>query len=274
MNEMYLKDGGEKIRVRYFTNEENKTNLYLTIADLVHFNLPSLYAELNNLGIEKYHKPNQKSPTGFIQTVTLNDLKKYANEINNPYKKEQALKIIKGVIEHEKFTEKEINDKTEEHEQYLYSVVDDLYQRYYPRKQGKAKGIKKAIEILKSNKITIYDLEKSIKNYAEEVKDREEKYVKHFSTFMNGDYLDFINVDTKPQTKQNNNTLIELVEGFIEDIKTKDSTIQNLEKEIELIKKEIDNNKKDFENTNKKIEDLKYFLKGFSIDLKNIINKL
>jgi hypothetical protein len=69
--------------------------------------------------------------------------------------------------------------------------VEKLYQDY-PRKKGKARGIKKAITLIKNNKITLNDLKKSINNYAVAMANQDEKFIKHFSTFMNGDYEDYL----------------------------------------------------------------------------------
>jgi hypothetical protein len=74
----------------------------------------------------------------------------------------------------------------------LKQEVEKLYLNFYPRHVGKVKGINKAVNEIKNGKITLTDLETCIKNYANEVKDRDPKYIKHFSTFMNGDYIDYL----------------------------------------------------------------------------------
>jgi hypothetical protein len=77
--------------------------------------------------------------------------------------------------------------------------IEKLYLDFYPLKKGKAKGIKKALSAIKNKETNLNELETCIKNYAEEVKDRDKKYIKHFSTFMNGDYLDYLNVEKEEE---------------------------------------------------------------------------
>ncbi|HSH51245.1 MAG TPA: hypothetical protein VK982_05945, partial [Bacteroidales bacterium] len=77
--------------------------------------------------------------------------------------------------------------------------VEKLYLDFYPVKKGKSKGIKKALSAIKNKETNLNELETCIKNYAEEVKDRDKKYIKHFSTFMNGDYIDYLNVEKEEE---------------------------------------------------------------------------
>jgi hypothetical protein len=79
--------------------------------------------------------------------------------------------------------------------------IEKLYLEYYPLKKGKVKGIKKAISAIKKKEIDLNGLKKCIMNYAEEVKDRDKRYIKHFSTFMNGDYLDYLNVEKENEVE-------------------------------------------------------------------------
>lgn len=79
--------------------------------------------------------------------------------------------------------------------------IEKLYLEYYPLKKGKVKGIKKALSAIKKKEIDLNGLKKCIINYAEEVKDRDKRYIKHFSTFMNGDYLDYLNVEKENEVE-------------------------------------------------------------------------
>jgi hypothetical protein len=98
-------------------------------------------------------------------------------------------------------TEKDSNtyDSNKEYIEQIEKQVEKLYLDYYPLKKGKAKGIKKALSAIKNKETNLNELETCIKNYAEEVKDRDKKYIKHFSTFMNGDYLHYLNVEKEEE---------------------------------------------------------------------------
>lgn len=77
----------------------------------------------------------------------------------------------------------------------IYIVqIENLYAKYYPRKEGKSKGVKKIAKDIKSEKDLLL-LEKAIKNYSTSVSKREKKYIKIFSSFASEwkDYVDINN---------------------------------------------------------------------------------
>ena len=65
-------------------------------------------------------------------------------------------------------------------------IAEELYKKY-PRKKGKKQGIKKTIKYLKDNTYTKEQILNAINNYKQEINknNTEEKYIKHFSTFIN-----------------------------------------------------------------------------------------
>ena len=73
-----------------------------------------------------------------------------------------------------------------------------MYKNYYPRKEGKTRGVKKLCSEIK-NQQDLENLQTAIKNYAQHVKSQEKQYIKIFSTFA-GDWRDY--VDFKPQENQ------------------------------------------------------------------------
>ncbi|MDK2790629.1 MAG: hypothetical protein PWP15_1136 [Methanothermococcus sp.] len=115
--------------------------------------------------------------------------------------KREQLDRSKGNVNNTNYNNTNIINNTIEQKE-IEKQVEKLYLDYYPLKKGKAKGIKKALSAIKNKKITLYELEICIKNYAEEVKDRDKKYIKHFSTFMNGDYIDYLNVEKEEEMKE------------------------------------------------------------------------
>jgi hypothetical protein len=110
--------------------------------------------------------------------------------------KREQLDGSKGNVNNTNYNNTNIINNTIEQ---IEKQVEKLYLDYYPLKKGKAKGIKKALSAIKNKETNLNELETCIKNYAEEVKDRDKKYIKHFSTFMNGDYLDYLNVEKEEE---------------------------------------------------------------------------
>lgn len=81
-----------------------------------------------------------------------------------------------------------------------------LYQNY-PRKIGKAKGIATLVKTIKSQ--SDYEaLARAIENYAKDIKKKqtEEKYIKHFSTFIgskeNQAWRDYVDLEVEPKRKE------------------------------------------------------------------------
>jgi len=68
--------------------------------------------------------------------------------------------------------------------------LDAIYNKY-PKKLGKARGMKKLKSIIKSQK-TYDDMLIAVENYALTVRDSKPEYIKLFSTFVNGDWQDYV----------------------------------------------------------------------------------
>lgn len=77
--------------------------------------------------------------------------------------------------------------------------IEQIY-RSYPRKRGKKKGLDKAKSLIKENPEQLEKLKQSVINYATHCKNKkiEENYIQHFSTFMNGGWEDWCDVE-KPR---------------------------------------------------------------------------
>lgn len=132
--------------------------------------------------------------SNFKYTKVVNKLNTVVNKLNDPIKN-----IKPPYLENAKENNTIYNNIYDNTIEQIEKQVEKLYLNHYPLKKGKAKGIKKAITAIKNKDTTLNDLETCIKNYAEEVKDRDKKYIKHFSTFMNGDYLDYLNVEKEEE---------------------------------------------------------------------------
>lgn len=80
---------------------------------------------------------------------------------------------------------KEIYKEKSEDNNYV-EIAEELYKQY-PRKKGKQQGIKKVCKYLKDGTYTKEQILNAINNYKQEINknNTEEKYIKHFSTFMN-----------------------------------------------------------------------------------------
>lgn len=80
-------------------------------------------------------------------------------------------------------------------------VIEEIY-KLYPRKEGKARGIKKLRTAIKS-KETLDKFKRAVINYADycAAKGTEEKFIKQFSTFCNEDWKDWI----EPKSIQEDN---------------------------------------------------------------------
>ena len=74
--------------------------------------------------------------------------------------------------------------------------LEQIYSEHYPIKKGKAKGIQKISSVLKSEN-DLSNFKKAVINYAKDCKDEDPKFIKHFSTFCNGDWEDYINYKPK-----------------------------------------------------------------------------
>jgi len=70
-----------------------------------------------------------------------------------------------------------------------------LYEKYYPRKEGRTKGVEKLVKEIK-NEEDLGLLQIAIKNYASKSKGSEKQFIKTFKTFAGEwrDFVDYVNV--------------------------------------------------------------------------------
>lgn len=87
------------------------------------------------------------------------------------------------------------NDNNENNDNNICTQQVEQLWSLYPNKQGKAKAIEKIPKLI--DQYGYEKIEACIKRYAEEVKGRDRKYIKHGSTFFNGGYMDYLddNID-------------------------------------------------------------------------------
>lgn len=82
----------------------------------------------------------------------------------------------------------------------LKDTMETLYE-YYPKKQGKAKGIEYMSAYLTKGRVVkgfgrltynAHQLSLAIRQYAFECEDKDEQYIQMFSTFMNKSVIDYV----------------------------------------------------------------------------------
>lgn len=81
------------------------------------------------------------------------------------------------------------NNKEKEEKKNFKKEIEQVYLDHYPLKEGKTKGVEKLETQIKSEE----DLQKlitAISNYKKTIKDP--KYIKHFSTFVNHPWTDYL----------------------------------------------------------------------------------
>jgi hypothetical protein len=137
--------------------------------------------------------------SNFKYTKVVNKLNTVVNKLNDPIKNIKPPYLENAKENNTIYNNIYDNTIEQQEKKDIEKQIEKLYLDFYPLKKGKAKGIQKALIAIKNNKITLNELETCIKNYAEEVKDRDKKYIKHFSTFMNGDYMDYLNVEKEEE---------------------------------------------------------------------------
>jgi len=126
------------------------------------------------------------------------EIKEIKGLVDKPVKivdNEKILQSNNEVYKTEKIREdKENNCNKSEYEIHLEWF--DTVWKSYPRKEGKHKITKSKTKL---KKLYLYKdkVETAVKNYSERVKDTERKFIKMGSTFFNGDYVDFIQVDSQ-----------------------------------------------------------------------------
>ena len=72
--------------------------------------------------------------------------------------------------------------------------------KLYPNKKGRKDAEKKAIRLLKE--ISFAELQRVVSRYADEVKGKDAQYIKHGSTFFNSGYVDYLDENYMPLTKE------------------------------------------------------------------------
>lgn len=102
-------------------------------------------------------------------------------------------------------------DQSRQRTNSIPSELERIYRDYYPRKEGKSKGLSKLCREIKD----IPSLEKfsaAVKAYAEQVRrdKTEPKFIKHFSTFVN-EWTDYLDPLTGTHTGVKAKTALEIV---------------------------------------------------------------
>ena len=100
--------------------------------------------------------------------------------------------------------------KVKEIEGKYLTQVDDIRKKHYPRKGGEYKNATKKILTDVKNDDDVNNFRLAVNNYAFEVKDRDAKYVKLFSSFA-GVWKDFINSDYVNEINKNADDLEKLL---------------------------------------------------------------
>ncbi len=88
----------------------------------------------------------------------------------------------------------------------------------YPRKIGRTRGLKLCVSRVKTAK-QYSDLERAVRNYAHTAADADEKFIKHFDTFMGcwEDYVDAGILTPRPKLARSNTAPLEPREAITED---------------------------------------------------------
>ena len=124
--------------------------------------------------------------------------------------KKEHLDGSKGTVNNTNLNNTKNNNNTNEQ---IRNEIESLYEQY-PQKKGKAKGIQKALNLIKTKKLTLQQLKICIENYKQETKNYDKQYIKHFSTFMNSDYLDY--VEAKKEENENSKKIKRMEEYSLE----------------------------------------------------------
>lgn len=96
---------------------------------------------------------------------------------------------------------KEKKEKKKNKKKNFIPTLEKLYQDWYPRKEGKTKGLK-VLGIQITSLESLKRFERAVKNYAAAYKNEDKKYIKLFSTFCNKDvWVDWVDVVQKPKEK-------------------------------------------------------------------------
>lgn len=88
------------------------------------------------------------------------------------------------------------NGKNEKNK--TYGQMEEHLWNLYPNKKGKDKAMKSIQNLIKEHGYEV--MEKCVERYAEEVKGRDKKYIKHGSTFFNTGYIDYMGDDAECET--------------------------------------------------------------------------
>jgi phage replication O-like protein O len=81
------------------------------------------------------------------------------------------------------------------------SRISEIWE-LYPRKQGKATAVKKIPKLIKQ--YGYEQIKRTVERYSAEVKGQEPQFIKHGSTFFNNGYVDYLDVNYKPQEQEQN----------------------------------------------------------------------
>ena len=148
--------------------------------------------------IDKFKKygflANESTKTGRL--ITIVNWGFYQSEINTTGKD-----IDKEVAKNRQSTGKQVaTNKNDKNDKNIY--IDDFEEIWslYPRKEGKA-GARKSYEKLRKT-YSKEELIRCVERYASKVTDTEKQFIKQGSTFFNGGYEDYLDInfkDNKPK---------------------------------------------------------------------------
>jgi len=89
----------------------------------------------------------------------------------------------------DKYQNKDLNNINNNTGRNFKKEIEEIYLKQYPLKEGKTKGIEKLLTQIKSDE-DLGRLVIAIENYKKSIKDP--KFIKHFSTFVNTPWTDYL----------------------------------------------------------------------------------
>jgi len=133
------------------------------------------------------------------------------NPANNAHKpvikiaqKISKIKPLKSPLLGAQDKDKDKDKDKEEKNSFSFISQLELVYKEYPNKEGKSIGLKKISKEIKSeNDFLLF--KKAVQNYALKVRTEktEKKFIKHFSTFCNEVWRDYIDIEQEKTSKQN-----------------------------------------------------------------------
>jgi hypothetical protein len=95
-----------------------------------------------------------------------------------------------------------VTTKNNKNNKNIYNEQAEQVYSLYPNKKGKAIAMKKIPDLIKQ--YGYEKIESCVKRYAAEVAGKDQKYIKHASTFFTSGYMDYLE-EEKPKQKEKSN---------------------------------------------------------------------